>query len=278
MIMFSKILFPVDFSRRCEGVAVAVRMMAIQFQAEITVLHVVEVASANSTYESLVARAREKMDQFVARELRDCVVVPYFERGDPAQVILSYARNGHFDLIMMPTHGYGPFRRFLLGSVTAKILHDATCPVWTSTHLETSPATGKVGIRKVLGAVDFGPGSSIVLQLASEITKKFHASLTAAHVVPISSPLMEGYWIKDWRKEARRAVPEQLQALLPGGSLPAEIEVLEGSPAGALSDAAERLNVDLVVIGRSHASETGGKLGANAYAIITRSPCPVLSI
>ena len=77
-------------------------------------------------------------------------------------------RNGHFDLIMMPTHGYGPFRRFLLGSVTAKILHDATCPVWTSTHLETSVGTGKVGIRKVLGAVDFGPRSSVVLQVASE--------------------------------------------------------------------------------------------------------------
>ena len=275
--MFSKILFPVDFSRRCEGVAVGVRMMALQFQAEITVLHVVEAASANSAYESLVAQARKKMDQLVARELRDCVVVPYFERGDPAQVILSYARNGHFDLIMMPTHGYGPFRRFLLGSVTAKILHDATCPVWTSTHLETSLATGNAGIRKVLGAVDFGPRSSVVLQLASEVTNKFHASLTAAHVVPISSPFMEGYWIQDWREEARRAVPEQLQALLPGGSLSAEIEVLEGSPAVALSDAAERLNIDLVVIGR-HASETGGKLGANAYAIITRSPCPVLSI
>ena len=141
--MFSKILFPVDFSKRCEGVADAVRAMAIQFRAEVTALHVVEVASANSAYESLVARAREKMDQLIARELRDCVVVPYFERGDPAQIILSYARNGHFDLIMMPTHGYGPFRRFLLGSVTAKILHDATCPVWTSAHLETSLPTAR---------------------------------------------------------------------------------------------------------------------------------------
>ena len=201
----------------------AVRMMAIQFRAEITVLHVVEVASANSAYESLVARARHKMDKPVAQELRDCVVVPYFERGDPAQIILSYARNGHFDLIMMPTHGYGPFRRFLLGSVTAKILHDVICPVWTSAHVETSVPTGRIAIRKVLGAVDFGPRSSaLCCNSPQQVAEKFHASLTAAHVVPISSPFMEGYWIQDWRKEARRAVPEQLQALLPGGSLPAE--------------------------------------------------------
>jgi nucleotide-binding universal stress UspA family protein len=275
--MFSKILFPVDFSKRCEGAALAVRTMAVQFQAEVTALHVVEVASANSAYESLVARAREKMDELVTREFRDCVVVPCFERGDPAQVLLSYVRNGHFDLIMMPTHGYGPFRRFLLGSVTAKILHDASCPVWTSAHLETWPATRNMGIQKVLAAVDFGPRSSVVLQLALQVAEKFHASLTAAHVIPISSPFMEGYWIQDWREEARKAVPEQLQKLLPSGSPPVEIEVLEGSPAAALSDAARRLDADLVVIGRSRALEMSGKLGANAYAIIARSPCPVLS-
>lgn len=57
-----------------------------------------------------------------------------------------------------------------------------------------------------------------------------------------------------------------------------ETEVLEGSPAEALSAAAERLDADLLVIGRSHDTEPGGKLGANAYAIIARSPCPVLSV
>ena len=276
--MFSKILFPVDFSKRCEEAAQAVRVMAVQFQSEVTALNVLEVASANSEYENLLARAQERMDQLVSRELRDCVVVPSFDRGDPAQVILSYVRNGHFDLVMMPTHGYGPFRQFLLGSVTAKILHDATCPVWTSKHLETSSATRNMAIRKVLGAVDFGPRSSVVLHLASQVAEKFHAHLTAAHAVPISSLFMEGYWIQNWREEARKEVPEQLQKLLPRGSPPAEIEVLEGSPPAALRDAAKRVGANLVVIGRSHALETGGKIGANAYAIITRSPCPVLSI
>lgn len=278
MVPFSKILFPVDFSKRCEGAAHAVRAMATQFQAEVTALHVVEVASANSVYEILVAQAREKMDTLVARDLSGCVVVPYFEHGDPSQIILSYARNGHFDLIMMPTHGYGAFRRFLLGSVTAKILHDAACPVWTSAHLETWPVTENLGIRKVLAAIDLGPRSSAVLQLASQVAGKFQASLAVAHVIPISSPFLEGYWIEQWREEARRGALEQIQKRLCGAKPPAEIEVLEGSPAWALSDAADRLNADLIVIGRTHASKDGGQLGANAYAIIARSPCPVLSV
>ncbi len=246
--------------------------MALQFHAEVTALHVVEGASANSTFEVLAARAMGRMDQLVAQELGGCKVVQFVERGDPAQVILSYARNGNFDLVMMPTHGYGPFRRFLLGSVTAKTLHDASCPVWTCAHLETWPAVENLGIRNVLGAVDLGPRSATVLAQASQIAERFQAKLTAVHVIP------EASWIENWRKEARKGIPQQIQKLLPAVGPPAEIEILEGSPASALPDALDRLNADLIVIGRTHALETGEYLGANAYAIIARCPCPVLSV
>lgn len=272
MFPFRKILFPADFSKRCEGAARAVRTMARQFRAEVTALHVVEVASANSTFEVLAARARDRMDQLVAQELEGCKVVQFVERGDPAQVILSYVRNGNFDLVMMPTHGYGPFRRYLLGSVTAKILHDASSSVWTCAHLETWPTAENLGIRNVLGAVDLGPRSAAVLAQASQMAERFQAKLTAVHVVP------EARWIEEWRKKARKGIPEQIQKLLPATGPSADIEILEGSPASALPDASDRLNADLIVIGRTHAPETGGYLGANAYAIIARSPCPVLSV
>src|SRR5207245_2957797 len=54
--------------------------------------------------------------------------------GDPAAEITHYAEKNQVDLIMMPTHGYGRFRNMLLGSVTAKVLHDAHCPIWTAAH------------------------------------------------------------------------------------------------------------------------------------------------
>ncbi len=56
--------------------------------------------------------------------------------GDAATEIARIAREGKFDLIVMPTHT-GFFRRMLLGSTTAKVLDDADCPVLTSTHAET---------------------------------------------------------------------------------------------------------------------------------------------
>lgn len=47
--------------------------------------------------------------------------------GEPAAEIVAYANNHDSDLIIMPTHGYGVFRRRLLGSITAKVLHDSDC-------------------------------------------------------------------------------------------------------------------------------------------------------
>jgi hypothetical protein len=38
------------------------------------------------------------------------------------------------DLVMLPTHELGPLRRFLLGSVAAKVLHDESAVVWTGVH------------------------------------------------------------------------------------------------------------------------------------------------
>jgi len=58
------------------------------------------------------------------------------KEGDPAQQIVEYARTTDVDLIMMPTHGYGRFRAALLGSVTAKVIHDSLCALWTSAHIQ----------------------------------------------------------------------------------------------------------------------------------------------
>lgn len=39
---------------------------------------------------------------------------------------------------MMPSHGFRPFRQFMIGSTTAKLLHDADIPARTGAYLEDS--------------------------------------------------------------------------------------------------------------------------------------------
>jgi nucleotide-binding universal stress UspA family protein len=49
--------------------------------------------------------------------------------GDPAFAILEQAKASQVDLILMGTHGRGGLARFLMGSVSHSILHQADCPV-----------------------------------------------------------------------------------------------------------------------------------------------------
>jgi len=223
------------------------------------------------------------MEELIQRDLFGCKVSPCITAGDPATRIVEHARNGRADLIMMPTHGYGLFRRFLLGSVTAKILHDASCPVWTSAHLESWPVVEHVPLRSLLCGLDFGPRSGAALKCASRVAAEFQARLIVAHVIPTFDAGLGKNWPAECRDHAVKAAQERVGAVVQEFGVSADVEILDGQQASALNEAAERLDVDLMVIGRTHIADRthddlGGKLGANAYAIIAHSPCPVLSV
>jgi len=49
--------------------------------------------------------------------------------GDPAFAILEQAQASQADIILMGTHGRGGLARFLIGSVSHSVLHQAQCPV-----------------------------------------------------------------------------------------------------------------------------------------------------
>ena len=49
--------------------------------------------------------------------------------GDPAVEIIEEAKKGNYDLIIMKTHGMKATKRFMLGSVTDKVVHHVSIPV-----------------------------------------------------------------------------------------------------------------------------------------------------
>jgi nucleotide-binding universal stress UspA family protein len=69
--------------------------------------------------------------QATARELEDqgYTVEMEVRFGDPAEEIISFARDEHVDLIAIGTHGRTGLRRVALGSVTAEVLRTTTVPV-----------------------------------------------------------------------------------------------------------------------------------------------------
>src|SRR5205823_3829182 len=109
-----KILFPVDFSERCRAAARMVETFAGRFQSELTLLHVVEpVAIAYELPYDAITPAKALLDSFLVDELKYFRVKRVLIQGDPGHDIVNYAGKNGSDLIMLPTHGYGRFRRFI---------------------------------------------------------------------------------------------------------------------------------------------------------------------
>lgn len=49
--------------------------------------------------------------------------------GDPAERICTFAAERRARMIVMGSHGYGPVRSLLVGSVSGAVIREATCPV-----------------------------------------------------------------------------------------------------------------------------------------------------
>jgi len=285
MRSLSNILLPVDFSERAAGAARYARLLASHFQSTVTLLHAItppqyEFGAIDiggmmmaDLYQSRNELAARDLDQFLAAEWEGVAVRRVVVEGDPAQQIVEYAHSTAAGLIIMPTHGYGTFRRFILGSNTAKVLHDADCPVWTGVHLQEAPAP-LTAVRGILCAVDLGAQSGAALAWASWLAHEMGAKLTLLHVAscPSASPEAPG------RSVVLEAAAEELARLMRGSGVEAEPLVEAGEAPAAICGAAARLGSSLLVIGRGSASGVFGRLRTNAYAIIRQSPCPVVSV
>jgi nucleotide-binding universal stress UspA family protein len=290
MFSLSKILLPIDFSERCLGAArFAAPILATRLKSEVTVLHVlppylefgIAELGAVQSRDLIAARkddATRGLDSFLNEELRDVSVKRVLVEGDPARKIVEYAHAENVGLIMMPTHGYGPFRRLLLGSVTSKVLHDADCPVWTGVHWENEEVE-PMDLGHIVCAIDLGPNSAQTLSWASQLATEFKARLSIVHVVGALDPRTEDYYFSpEWREylmsKAREAIGAAQQSV--GSQADAVLEM--GDVAKSVSESAKRLKADLLVIGRGAAAAGSGRFRTNAYAIIRQSPCPVVSV
>jgi nucleotide-binding universal stress UspA family protein len=288
MRALSKILLPVDFSERSVGAARYVRLLAGRCQAEVIALHVVvpaplqlgpmELASVPvpDFYRAQIDFFEKELERLRDAELAGTRARTLLLEGDPSARIVEFAHREEVGLIVMPTHGYGPFRRFILGSNTAKVLHDADCPVWTGVHIAEAPPQA-LDVKHVLCAVDLGPQSAPALAWADWLRSQFGAKLTVVHASAAVPPSQDEEAL---RAELRWAAEKELNRVLQAAGITSSVDRLvdSGEPAHTICRTATRLKVDVLVIGRGSAAGVFGRLRTNAYAIIRQSPCPVVSV
>src|SRR5579864_2761152 len=289
MITFRRISFPVDFSKRTVATVPAVKAMAKRFGSEVIILHVVDlpavwVASPEASAWSALINAegmrragRASLDRFVAQQFSGMAVIPQLDEGIASQQIVDYALEDRADLIMIPTSGYGPFRSLLLGSVTAKVLHDAHCPVWTGVHAEQLTAHSADRWKRMLCAVDTNERDVGVLKWAAEFASEQAVELRLVHAVTGADPAT---------KESDPAMHEflfniareRIDKLQAAAGTKFEVCLLGGNIGRAVHQAAIGHDADLIVIGRGVMQKPLGRLRSSAYSIIREAPCPVISI
>ena len=288
MAIIEKILYPVDFSPSCIAMAPYVKRAAAVLGAKVSLVHVVNLASysgfelyvrpISEVSEEHLNIGRERLDLFLAAEFPVSQCPRVVASGDPATQIAQVARDGGFDLIIMPTHS-GIFRQMLLGSTTAKVLNDADCPVLTSRHAQTI-APRPLEHRKWLCAVGLSSNSERVLRFASQVAAQARGKLSIIHAVQTGDPdlqiqldLREQVHLTE-RLEASRRITE-LQRIA-GTDAPVRIAV--GSVKEALLEAARESDADVLMIGRSPRPGAHGRMRDLTYVMIRDSPFPVLSI
>jgi nucleotide-binding universal stress UspA family protein len=277
MADFKRILFPVDFSTQSEIAARYVASYARYFDAEVALLHVEALPAEPYVWEPQTERLTELLDNFLPEEFEGLIVRRHVATGDPAREIVAYARNEKADLIMMPTHGRGAFRRFVLGSVTAKVLHDTPCPVWTSAHLDVDRPPAPPSLTSVVCAIDLDDTGVHTLRYAASFARLTTARLTVAHAVPAVETRPEAYMDLDFRTaliEAARKRLAEMQALAGSEAI---VCVGAGNIAQFVNHAAQSHNAGLVIIGRGGHGALG-RLRTHDYAIMRTCECPVLSL
>jgi nucleotide-binding universal stress UspA family protein len=284
-------------SRRALDHAVAI---ARWYASRVTVLHVVAVGplppiapypgSMIPEPVGLSPEQRERLaadlDRFARSE--QAVRVPVdvvVGEGQVATAILEQSDALGADLLVMGTHGRSGFERWLLGSVTEKVLRKAKCPV-----LSVPPAapdavpSDPVLFKRLLCPVDFSPSSANALKYALSLVREAEAGLTVVHVLELppdihgEGPLDLGEYRRAYEEEARRRLAKVLpEAADTAGRV--QTVIATGKSYREILRLAADQRADLIVMGvQGRGAVDRWFFGSTTEHVVRQATCPVLTL
>jgi len=282
---FNHILFPIDFSGRNRALNRQVEWLAARFDSRVTLLHVFEIpatwyAAAEVSYISIEAfneprqSAQQHLNEYSIK-VPETRLQRVLAEADTAAQIVNFVDEHDVDIIVMGTHGYGAMQGWLMGSVTAKVLHRATCPVWTDALLHSAPRDPSVS--KILCAIETIDEAIPLLRFTDQLAQDLGATVRLIHSVPELQTRPNRYFDFDLHRylmESARVDVAKMQREA-GTEFPVTISGLEIS--NALSEAASEYGSDLILTGRGKAQKPLGRFQTHVYDIVRHAPCPVLS-
>jgi len=317
-----KILCAIDFSDFTDTILSYGKSLALEFESTLCLCHIVQktimVSSHMPPYldyagieNERIRHTREELEKIANSIDVNCDIL--VSAGHPADEIEEMATQNNVDMVIAATHGGSGVKRFLIGSVTNRLVKTLTCPLLVlhskKKHIASENDQG-IKLERILVGCDFSRDSQLAFDYALSLAQEFQTQLFLAHVMrpteqielPASDyiKLQEGDTIgwtyseyidlqkrtynEDWPKKTAVAnrLEKQLSNMVPAESrnwcTPVTI-LLEGQPYKELIDYAESERVDMIVLGiRGHGLLEQFLVGSTTDRVISRASCPVLAV
>jgi nucleotide-binding universal stress UspA family protein len=126
----SRILFCTDFSDNSERALNYALSARAEYDAELTLLHVLEEVSTPAKKEEAVATAKDELEKLIPPEERKTLKIKAVVRiGRPYQQIIQLALEAQIDIVAMAVRGRGALDLAVFGSTTYRVLQLGPCPV-----------------------------------------------------------------------------------------------------------------------------------------------------
>jgi nucleotide-binding universal stress UspA family protein len=256
--------------------------LAVQHRAKIDVLHVVTLERRDSEG---IQKALDDYMERVEKEVFDdlasrseaiktrgiAVETVLVRRAHPVEGILQRIRESDPDLVVMGTHGRSALSKLILGSVTARVVLEAPCPVLT-VGPDAEIVEGAAGLERILVPIDFSEVSERSIEVAESLLGS-SGGLILLHVIssPVHPSLYAGGLTKllPLHPELSSIVLKRLTELYSG---PAEMLVTEGSVVQEILEAAASKKAQWIVMG------TRRTQGSVTERILGRASVPVLAV
>jgi len=271
--------------------------LAKEFGAKLFLCHVIDLSSVAMYGEGFVAPLEQetKIADYAHEDLRKLIGdhpvdwEPLIPVGHTAGEIARLAEEKNVDLVVSATQGRSGLKRFVLGSVTERLMRTLPCPLLVIRGLERGYVASmdkEIGFQKILVGCDFSPDSELTFQYGVSLAQEFQSEMHLAHVIEpavykdlLRAPMdqTEGFE-QDLRKELNKKLAEMIPEEVHNWCTSKTI-ILAGHPHEELTKYAVVNDVDLIVLGvRGHGLVETMFVGSTTDRVVRKAPCPVLSV
>ncbi len=293
--MFSRILVPVDFSEEARGAFGHGALFAGAFGGTLELVHVVEQVGQthHAFWAAEPALAIELQRQRLAlAEAQMAQLLPALPSGAGNRVLTTvlsgslpgtlcdHAASTRADLLVVATHGRTGLSRWLLGSVSERLLRAAPCPVLIA---RGGSAAQVPALRRLLVAVDLSEHSRTALHVAGGIAQQFGAVLDVLYVWAAPFYDEDEHFDAELFERIRQSARADLDEFVSSAALPAglklEVHIASGAPGERIAERVSSSAPDLLVLGtHGHGGFRRLVLGSVAEAAVRYASCAALVV